>query len=96
MLSGSIGPAKGCANAQPKSDGTGKMPYSPATQIRWRRSPRAAAYRTGTIDRIHAVWIWLSRRQAYQDLNSLDDRLLDDVGISRDVVRRLGRPPWWP
>jgi uncharacterized protein YjiS (DUF1127 family) len=45
---------------------------------------------------IHDVWMWLSRRHAYQDLSSLDDRLLDDVGIPREVVRQLGKPPWQP
>jgi uncharacterized protein YjiS (DUF1127 family) len=45
---------------------------------------------------IHAVWIWLSRRHVYQDIGSLDDRLLDDVGISREALRQLGKPPWWP
>jgi uncharacterized protein YjiS (DUF1127 family) len=48
------------------------------------------------IERIRNVWIWLSRRHGYQDLNALDDRLLDDVGISREVVRQLRKPPWRP
>lgn len=26
----------------------------------------------------------------------MDDRLLDDVGIPREVVRQFGKPPWWP
>lgn len=68
---------------------------SSAIQTHWRLIPGAAAYRTSTMSWIHAVWRWLSRRRAYQDLSSLDDRLLDDVGISRDVVRQLGQPPWW-
>jgi uncharacterized protein YjiS (DUF1127 family) len=45
---------------------------------------------------IHAIGTWLVGRRLRQDLSDLDDRLLDDVGISRDVVRRLGKPPWWP
>jgi uncharacterized protein YjiS (DUF1127 family) len=44
----------------------------------------------------HAIGTWLVQRRLRQDLSDLDDRLLDDVGISREVVRRLGKPPWWP
>ena len=28
--------------------------------------------------------VWLSRRQGRQDLSLLDDRLLEDIGISRE------------
>jgi uncharacterized protein YjiS (DUF1127 family) len=45
---------------------------------------------------IHAIGTWLVRRRLRQDLSDLDDRLLDDVGIPREVVRQLGKPPWWP
>jgi uncharacterized protein YjiS (DUF1127 family) len=45
---------------------------------------------------LHAVAAWLGRRRLRQDLSDLDDRLLDDVGIPREVVRQLGKPPWWP
>jgi uncharacterized protein YjiS (DUF1127 family) len=72
------------------------MPQSSANQTHWRRSSSAAPHRTGIIDCFRAVWIWLSRRHAYRDLSSLDDRLLDDLGIPREVVRQLGKPPWWP
>jgi uncharacterized protein YjiS (DUF1127 family) len=73
------------------------MPQSSTIQTHWRWSSSAASHRASVImGWIHAVWIWLSRRHAYRDLNSLDDRLLDDVGIPREVVRQLGKPPWWP
>jgi uncharacterized protein YjiS (DUF1127 family) len=42
----------------------------------------------------HAIAAWLGRRRLRQDLSDLDDRLLDDVGIPREVV--FGKPPWWP
>ena len=45
---------------------------------------------------IDAIESWFSRRRAYQDLSELDARMLDDVGISGEQVRRLGKPPWWP
>jgi uncharacterized protein YjiS (DUF1127 family) len=44
----------------------------------------------------HAIAAWLGRRRLRQDLSDLDDRLLDDVGIPREVVRQLGKQPWWP
>jgi uncharacterized protein YjiS (DUF1127 family) len=50
---------------------------------------QCGARRTGIMGSIHAVRIWLSRRHAYHDLSSLDDRLLDDVEIparSRSAV----------
>jgi uncharacterized protein YjiS (DUF1127 family) len=71
------------------------MPQSSTIQTHLCWSPSAAHYRTGIMGWIHVVWSWLSRRHAYQDLSSLDDRLLDDVGIPREVVRQLGKPPWW-
>jgi uncharacterized protein YjiS (DUF1127 family) len=32
--------------------------------------------------------MWLARRQGWQDLNLLDDRMLKDVGITREQVFR--------
>jgi uncharacterized protein YjiS (DUF1127 family) len=43
-----------------------------------------------------AIAAWLGRRRLRQDLSDLDDRLLDDVGIPREVVRQFGKSPWWP
>jgi uncharacterized protein YjiS (DUF1127 family) len=41
------------------------------------------------------VAIWLDRRQGRQDLSELDDRLLADVGISReDALWEAGKPFW--
>jgi uncharacterized protein YjiS (DUF1127 family) len=41
------------------------------------------------------IVIWLNRRQGRRDLSELDDRLLADVGISReDAVWEAGKPFW--
>lgn len=40
---------------------------------------------------IHAIDMWLARRQGWQDLNLLDDRMLKDVGITREQVIRNAR-----
>ncbi len=58
-------------------------------------APRAiAAARTGR--NVLTAWArsieaWLIRRQGWQDLNSLDDHLLRDVGFSRENLFPEGR-----
>ena len=44
-----------------------------------------------------ALQLWLDRRYGLQQLNLLDDRLLDDVRISReDALWKAGKPFWGP
>jgi uncharacterized protein YjiS (DUF1127 family) len=44
---------------------------------------------------VRAIDMWLARRQGWQDLNLLDDRMLKDVGITREQVVRNARQPFW-
>ena len=41
------------------------------------------------------VEIWLVRRDRRQELSSLDDKQLKDVGISREDARREAGKPFW-
>jgi uncharacterized protein YjiS (DUF1127 family) len=41
------------------------------------------------------IVIWLNRRQGRRDLSELDDRLLADVGISRQDAVCEARKPFW-
>jgi uncharacterized protein YjiS (DUF1127 family) len=64
------------------------------------REPVRAGSFVATVRAMLSSWtstvaIWLDRRQGRQDLTELDDRLLDDVGISReDAVWEAGKPFW--
>ena len=55
--------------------------------------------KSGARRRLPMVWrwvqVWLTRRQGWQDLNLLDDRMLKDVGITREQVIRNARQPFW-
>jgi uncharacterized protein YjiS (DUF1127 family) len=72
-----------------------EMSQSCSLQTHDRGGAGAPPYRSFT-GMVKAVWSRLCRRHAYIDLSSLDDRLLDDVGIPREAVRQFGKPPWWP
>jgi uncharacterized protein YjiS (DUF1127 family) len=58
----------------------------------------SASSGAGTFRQLLSSWVrsaesWLVRRHGWQDLSTLDDRMLADVGISREeVLRGAGRP----
>jgi uncharacterized protein YjiS (DUF1127 family) len=44
---------------------------------------------------VRVIEMWLARRQGWQDLNALDVRMLNDVGITPEqAFRGAGRPFW--
>jgi uncharacterized protein YjiS (DUF1127 family) len=64
------------------------------------REPVQAGSFVATIRTMLSSWtstieIWLNRRQGRQDLSALDDRLLADIGVSReDALWEAGKPFW--
>jgi uncharacterized protein YjiS (DUF1127 family) len=44
----------------------------------------------------HTIGTWLVRRDGRQELRSLDDRLLKDIGISREDAGKADKPFWKP
>jgi uncharacterized protein YjiS (DUF1127 family) len=54
-----------------------------------------AAGRTALLNWADTIVIWLNRRQGRRDLGELDERLLADIGISReDALWEAGKPFW--
>jgi uncharacterized protein YjiS (DUF1127 family) len=42
-----------------------------------------------------AVWFWMERSRQRRALAELDDRLLRDIGLTRDEARRECASPFW-
>jgi uncharacterized protein YjiS (DUF1127 family) len=44
---------------------------------------------------VHAVSTWIARRRQRRALIALDDRLLADIGVSREQALRQAAKPFW-
>jgi uncharacterized protein YjiS (DUF1127 family) len=44
---------------------------------------------------VQAVWSWMERSRQRRALAELDDRLLRDIGLTRDEARRECANPFW-
>jgi uncharacterized protein YjiS (DUF1127 family) len=41
------------------------------------------------------IWFWMERSRQWRALAELDDRLLRDIGLTRDQARRECANPIW-
>jgi uncharacterized protein YjiS (DUF1127 family) len=44
---------------------------------------------------VRMIWFWLERSRQWRALAELDDRLLRDIGLTRDEARRECANPFW-
>ena len=44
---------------------------------------------------LRAIWFWRERSRQRRALAELDDRLLRDIGLTRDEARRESSSPFW-
>jgi len=65
--------------------------------LTWRGWLRAGAVLVArlTAAPFDLLWTWQSRIQARRELRALDDRILKDIGVSRDALNRMAYKPFW-
>jgi uncharacterized protein YjiS (DUF1127 family) len=61
----------------------------------WRPSWRSSALTRLGCSAVRLVWFWMERSRQRRALAELDDRLLRDVGLTRDDARRECANPFW-
>ena len=70
----------------------------PGGSFRWiARQPAGGDARAprGLVRAWSCIQSMLARRRQRQQLARLDDRLLDDIGVSRAEAQAEARRPWW-
>jgi uncharacterized protein YjiS (DUF1127 family) len=94
-IPGSISFAARLRRRSALKDGAATMSQSYSIREPVRAASIVAAGRTVLARWTNAIVIWLNRRQGRRDLCALDDRLLADIGISReDALWKAGKPFW--
>ena len=61
----------------------------------WRPSWRSGALTRLGCAAVRVVWFWMERSRQRRALAELDDRLLRDIGLTRDEARRECANPFW-
>ena len=49
----------------------------------------------GCVEGARTLWLWRERARQRRHLSELNDRLLRDIGLTRDQVRAEYRKPFW-
>jgi uncharacterized protein YjiS (DUF1127 family) len=57
-----------------------------STPVAGKRGDPIEYIRTYCSDRLTAIASWRRKRQAYRALSSLDDRALEDIGLTRTML----------
>jgi uncharacterized protein YjiS (DUF1127 family) len=61
----------------------------------WRPSWRSGALSGLGCAAVRVVWFWMERSRQRRALAELNDRLLRDIGLTRDEARRECANPFW-
>ena len=71
------------------------LPVSRAALLPERRAHTAQILRRYLRRAVRTIVLWADRAAQRRDLAALDDRLLHDIGKSREAARRESEKPFW-